>query len=751
MSARPSRGVATAIAVVWLVGFFFYFNSRPLPILGGAARSAFWQATPVAFDLVDPSTEGDSWSNLGDRGDLLLVACFILLGAWGAGRLLLRAILSRSLRDRDARRDSEMVGRDPPYGFAPDRLESNGLALGLGLSLLSLWTLGCGLAGHLDRWFVGIPLVLAPACELFLSVVRRGKQMNVDGSGAPPWWMVLSAAPFLLAMLLGSMLPSTDFDVREYHLEGPKEFFQAGRITMLPHNVYTSFPFLTEMLSLLGMVVRGDWQRGALAGKLVLMAFQPLTALALVAMGRRWFSPTMGALAALIYLSIPWTSRISFIAYAEGGLSCYLLLTLMAVLLGMDAMRNGQGGFRWSLVAGLLAGSAMACKYTGLVQVVAPCGIATVVAALIVGTPHNRWRRATRTACGFAAGVAITIGPWLLKNWSETGNPVYPLGYSVFGGADWSAELNAKWSAAHSSSDFSPRTLLTALADVTVLSNWSSVLLFGLATLAFLRSDRRKLVGVLSVYVLFLFLAWWGLTHRLDRFWVPMNPVVAFLAAAGATWCVRSWWKLLVGGCVAAALVYNLALITSGATGFNRFHVNLKTAQSLAEAAGPRGIAYLNQMQLRPNDRVLLVGEAQVFDARFDLIYNTVFDESIFEQWCSAEEPDRPRSERGMRDPAEIRATFQEAGVSHVLVNWEEVFRYRTTYGYTDFVAPQRFQWLVEQGILEELPLPPEVRLGFFNDLDASRRAEIDKWGPELKVRVGADAAWVKTELFRVR
>ena len=65
-------------------------------------------------------------------------------------------------------------------------------------------------------------------------------------------------------MLLGSMLPSIDFDAIEYHLQGPKEYFQAGRISFLPHNVYTSMPFNVEMLHLLGMEVLNDWwYRGA--------------------------------------------------------------------------------------------------------------------------------------------------------------------------------------------------------------------------------------------------------------------------------------------------------------------------------------------------------------------------------------------------------------------------------------------------------------------------------------------------------
>ncbi len=68
-------------------------------------------------------------------------------------------------------------------------------------------------------------------------------------------------------MWLGSMTPDVDFDVGTYHFEGPKEYFQNGRITFLPHNVYTNFPFLTEMFALLGMVLHGDWYWGAVAGK----------------------------------------------------------------------------------------------------------------------------------------------------------------------------------------------------------------------------------------------------------------------------------------------------------------------------------------------------------------------------------------------------------------------------------------------------------------------------------------------------
>ena len=89
----------------------------------------------------------------------------------------------------------------------------------------------------------------------------------------------------------------------------------------------------TEMLSLLAMIVTGDWWLGALAGKTVIAAFTPLTALALLAAGRRLFSPTAGIVAALIYFSVPWVVSIASGGLVEGASACYLFLAVYALLL----------------------------------------------------------------------------------------------------------------------------------------------------------------------------------------------------------------------------------------------------------------------------------------------------------------------------------------------------------------------------------------------------------------------------------
>lgn len=734
-----------------------------------------WRVLPFyLLDLVDPPEQENAipsgWSYFPQRLPLMLVAGIILAGAWGLGHLALRVIRT-------------------PLGARS--IERTVFAFGLGLSGLSLLTLFCGLAGLLSRVLLGGAIGLFVVAEIGLRLRERQKKSRSEGVEAMkamrlsrhrpaeprhvpllPALCVLAIAPFLLAMLLGSLLPSVDFDVKEYHFQGPKEWYLAREISYLPHNVYTSFPFLTEMLTLLGMVLYGDWYWGAVAGKGVLMCFGPLTAVALYAAGSRWFSPAAGWLAATVHLTTPWIYRISTIAYAEGGFTFYLFTGLLATLLAFDAVRrmpgapelpseqaNDRGRLAFVLLAGLLAGSAMACKYPGALFVVVPLGAALLAGVLRAGTSGSMSKQSLRTAGIFALGVAITVGPWLVKNAVQTGNPVYPLLYSVFGGRDWDSEVNARWTAAHGPPGHSLRSLVANFTDVIANNDWHSPLLFGLAPLALLTARRRRTVLWLWVYVGWLFVVWWGLTHRIDRFWVPLIPVVSLLAGAGAAWSASRLWRCACGLTLTAAVLFNLTIVTSGVGGYNAYLADLRfTRWQTAQITSPE-IQFLNELRLPPRARVLSVGDAEVFDARFPVLYNTVWDRSIFQELTARKAPELAESELPMRDPGEIRRKVGEARISHIYVNWAEILRYRPTYGYTDFVAARRFEWLREQGVLgPPLPLgppapdpphlPPGVRR--WDSLSPDDQHRIEQWSPELKADINGTPVFVTAQIYPV-
>src|SRR5262249_49047429 len=139
-------------------------------------------------------------------------------------------------------------------------------------------------------------------------------------------------APFVVLSVLGSMLPTIDFDVLEYHLQGPKEYFLGGKIAFLPHNVYTNMPFDVEMLHLLGMEVLNDWWWGGLVGQLSVAFFGPAAAVLIAAVAFRAGSVRAGWIAAIVYLSTPWIYRLAAISYVEGPLCFYHAALIWAVL-----------------------------------------------------------------------------------------------------------------------------------------------------------------------------------------------------------------------------------------------------------------------------------------------------------------------------------------------------------------------------------------------------------------------------------
>jgi hypothetical protein len=756
--------VGTTIGFAWVLLFCGWFFTRDLPNSGATPvnRATLAGLLPELLAANFVSSPESGWRYFPQRLDLLATAGGMLLGTWGLGRCVLRGLR-----------------------LLPGLSGAEGLALagGVGLSLWSLITLGLGWVGLLARpLFI---LLLAMGGVAGLATLRSTSAVSrtallPTASPALRWTALGICAPFVLAMLLGAMLPPTDFDVKEYHLQGPKEYWQNGCVTFLPHNVYTSFPFLTEMLSLSAMVVRGDWYRGALAGQVVLMSFAILSACGVWGAAQRLLAkaerpgdsgettdlvPSTAAwFGAVVFLSTPWVYRLSIIAYVEGGLACYVILTVLAFLI---TRRDGETTNQQVWLTGLLAGSAAACKYPGVLSVAIPVGAAVLVrAARAPRSGEPRWRAAAIDGLFYAVGVLVAFGPWLAKNLRETGNPVYPLLWSFFGGASFDAETNLRWTAAHAPPDHlwqHPAAILPdlweRLLDVAGRSDWQSPLAFGLMPLLLLASQRRRFLP-LAGYGAWMFLTWCWLTHRIDRFWVPMLPVLALLSGAGGAALaarLRQWrestvtlgpWLLtgLWGLVLTSLLLFNLAFITTGLCGFSGYLLDEAVARRIA--AG-QAVTLLESAGLQQQGKALFVGEAAVFDADFPCLYNTVFDDSIFEQWCAAPVEGRPRDEWGLRPAEEIHRTFTTEGVTHVCVHWKEILRYRLpgSYGFTDFVHPRRFEALCAAGVLRRTPFVASIA---WSDLSPPEREEIDRWAPELHLRHGGEEFLRSIEVYEV-
>lgn len=689
--------VATVLVACYVILFYAVHETRQHVLL-----------LLFAPDDVIASWGGVEGTPLGffDRLGVWLVAGLIVAVAWASGSIVVRAW----------RLDERLT-----------RLETELFSIGLGLSAWSIWTLLVGLLGWLQQtWLVWLPAVIVAPVAGFQLAARRAEGTSpsalVPRPGRNDWiWpsMLALAIPFVLLYLLAGALPPKDFDVREYHLQVPKEWYQQGQITFLPHNVYGNMPLGAEMFALLGMTVmpgESGWWYGALAGKTVMAVCAVLTGLALFAAGRRIGSTTIGIVAALVYVSTPWVYLVSVSGRNEGVMAFYLVLAMYAVWLwwseetahASDAPSDEAAASfaprgHWLELAGFLAGTTAAVKYTGVLFVVLP---------LLLLVTFARRRFAWKEGLIFLVGAVAASGLWYAKNAALTANPVYPLAYEVFDGATRTPEKAEQWNRAHQvprdaqGRRYSLAQLGASAADVLLLSEWLSPLLIPLALLSVVAVRQRPMVVALAGLVVFYLLAWWLLTHRLERFWVPMLPLVAMLAGIGASWtAVRPWRHVLVA-VLFWGLVANFLMMAAFGWRFDgaeeqppegRLFASLEYLRN-DELFQPVVHRWLNANRPPEDYRVLLVGGAEPFNLQMPVYYNTCFDDVWFDRLFQG----KSRDER--------LAALREHKIAYVLVDWSEIARYRSpgNYGFSDYITRELVhrELVGEQKLLRKVPIP---------------------------------------------
>jgi 4-amino-4-deoxy-L-arabinose transferase-like glycosyltransferase len=144
-----------------------------------------------------------------------------------------------------------------------------------------------------------------------------------------------------------------------------------------------------------------------------------LTGLILYAYLSRRMNAVYGLLGFLLFISVPAIARLSHWAYIDLGVTFFSTACLTALV----RWRENKAETRWLVLAALAAGFAAATKPNGLVVGL----MATFILAFVLA--EQRERAVAKTAAPlliFAVVGALPVMPWLVKNWLQTGNPLFP-------------------------------------------------------------------------------------------------------------------------------------------------------------------------------------------------------------------------------------------------------------------------------------------------------------------------------------
>jgi len=230
-----------------------------------------------------------------------------------------------------------------------------------------------------------------------------------------------------------------------------------------------------------------------------------------------------------------------------------------------------------------------------------------------------------------------------------------------------------------------------------------------LAILSVLMTHRRRggeqqmaLLGLLTLWLLFV---WWLATHRIDRFWLPAVPLIAVLASSGFLFVLRHLGLGLAAGLLLLSNIYGTYLGLSGALCDQRWFVSLNSLRidhGIADQPGriPKTTGWVNQ-NLPRDSQLLLIGEARAFDFLSQVSYATCFN--------------TPPGESGLKgkSAAEQAHWLQQQEVTHVLIHWGEISRYRSpgNYGFSSWPNRSDIDTMVSNQVLSPVaawPVDPQ-------------------------------------------
>jgi len=337
----------------------------------------------------------------GYAGPLVVLSCLYNV-AWGIALLVLCwALGTVTLR---------------VSGFTPDSpLDRSLFGTAIGAGLLSTFVLVLGSISLLRPWTVVGLLALVAAVAAgrratLFDEARRARRELAAHMGRPALLLLVAVVAFLV---LQSAMPPGDWDVLTYHLKIPAEFLARGRIFLPADNDHVAFVGLQHMLYVPLLAVNAPSAPAVLSA-----GFAVLLGLTMFAAGRRLFGGSTGRLASVLLWGSPVILLVAVTARIDVTAAWFLLLAHYAVVVCLE--RRELGGWFW--VAALMAGFAVATKYSALVYVAGLSPIVLWVLARGASSPVQGVQR----GLGFGGLLLLTSAPWLIKNVLLFGAPLYP-------------------------------------------------------------------------------------------------------------------------------------------------------------------------------------------------------------------------------------------------------------------------------------------------------------------------------------
>ncbi len=443
------------------------------------------------------------------------------------------------------------------------------------------------------------------------------------------------------------LVPPYFYDALVYHLGFPWTWLANGSFATVAHNLFSHFPMAASTVFLLPVAIGLPEAAAGLHWATFVIALVVLARLAgRLGAGRyRWVAP-------VLVLGCWHATWIASVAAADQ------LVVLGVVLMVNHLAAHDESASERTLGIGLAFGLAVAAKYTAAIPAAAVLVVGCLTAASVT------WP---------AAGLGIAVSSfWWVRNLVTTGNPVFPLLWTLLGGRGWSAPDNQRYLALVQEGVGGLASVPAGLAHLVVPPNglgWWAVAALPLVALALSGHDGARRERRLVALAVALALAAWLVTSQTTRYALPLAALLAALAAAGLGRFGPRPARLVLAllGVTVALGVLNLAAFVFGVLGVGRLWRGAESAEAWRHSATVNDPlpAYRRCDAVLPKQaRILVVGDGRAWGCPRPHQVSSPYDEQLVQDVVESSPTAAVAAQR-----------LRSAGFTHLLINWGEVAR----------------------------------------------------------------------------
>lgn len=237
-------------------------------------------------------------------------------------------------------------------------------------------------------------------------------------------FLVLGLIILAVSIILLASVPPISRDALTHHLFVPKLYIKNGGIYEIPNIPFSYYPMNLDLLYMIPLYFGND-----IIPKYIHLFFALLTTLIVHGYLKKRTNHGYALLGSLFFLSIPIIVKLSITAYVDLGL---MFFTTASLLLLFRWLNSGYS-FRYLFLAGICCGLAAGTKYNGLISLfLLPLFIPVLYIRSIKNQVNGTSRKALGYSMLFVFAALLAFSPWIVRNYSWTGNPIYPLYNSFF-------------------------------------------------------------------------------------------------------------------------------------------------------------------------------------------------------------------------------------------------------------------------------------------------------------------------------